>query len=80
MAAESPSPKSDNLRRLGTRLLVGGLVLAAIGAVAILAAGGPIDVVGSLVTALGSLAAVAGLGLVLSGVVGGRAAKGKPFA
>ena len=80
MAAQSPSPKSDNLRRLGTRLLIGGLAVAIVGAVAIVAGGGPVDVVGSLLAAVGGLAALAGLGLVLSGVVGGRAAKGKPFA
>ena len=80
MAAETPSPKSDNLRRLGTRLLAGGLVVAVVGVIVLVAGRGPLDVIGSLVTALGSLAALAGLGLVLSGVVGGRAAKDKPFA
>jgi hypothetical protein len=80
VAAETPSPKSDNLRRLGTRLLAGGLVVAVVGVIVLVAGRGPLDVIGSLVTALGSLAALAGLGLVLSGVVGGRAAKDKPFA
>ena len=80
MAAESPSPRSDNLRRLGIRFLIGGLVVGVIGAVALIAGGGPLDVVGSLLAAIGALVGVVGLGLVLSGVVGGRAAKGKPFA
>jgi hypothetical protein len=80
VAGDSPSPKSDNLRRLGTRLLAGGLVVAVLGVVVLVVGRGPIDVIGSLVTAVGALLALAGLGLVLSGLVGGRAAKDKPFA
>ena len=56
------------------------VILAAVGAAMIVVSDGPLDVIGSLAAALGTLTGITGLTLVISALIARRAEKGKPFA
>ena len=70
----------ERRRRTGIRLLVIAVILAAIGAAMIVGSDGPLDVIGSLAAAPGTLTGITGLTLVISTLIARRAEKGKPFA
>ena len=71
---------SGNQRATGSRLLLGGGVLFAVGLVLMLAGSGFVDFLGVALAALATPATLGGLALFASGAVGGRAAQQKPFA
>ncbi len=71
---------AGKLRSSGVRFLVLGIVLAAVSVALILPGAGVVDVIGVTVAVLASLAIVAGVGLLIAGLVAGRMDRGKPFA
>ena len=79
MASDLPKDL-ERRSRTGTRLLVIAVILAAVGAAMIVVSDGPLDVIGSLAAALGTLTGITGLTLVISALIARRAEKGKPFA
>lgn len=79
MASDLPKDL-ERRSRTGTRLLVIAVILAAVGAAMIVGSDGPLDVIGSLAAALGTLTGITGLTLVISALIARRAEKGKPFA
>ena len=80
MATEPVGRNSGRQRGIGVRFLGLGLVLGLAGAVLIVVGSGVLDVLGTVIAALACLALVVGAGLLVSGLVGGRMARGKPFA
>jgi ABC-type polysaccharide/polyol phosphate export permease len=80
VATEPLGRNSDRLRTLGLRFLGLAVGLGVIGAILILLGAGVLDVLGTVVAVVASVALVVGVGLLLSSLVGGRMAKGKPFA
>jgi hypothetical protein len=71
---------ADRQNTTGSRLLLLGGVLFAIGLVLMLVGKDTVDFVGIAFAALAAPPTVAGLALVLSGLVGHRASQRKPFA
>jgi len=71
---------AGQLRTIGTRLLLGGGVLFAIGLVLMLATDGFGDFAGILLAALATPPSLGGLALLVSGLFARRAAEHKPFA
>lgn len=71
---------SGSQRRNGVRLLLGGAVMIVLGLLVVLVAHGFGNFVGIALAVLGAPPAMAGVALVLSGAVGGRAAQRKDFA
>ena len=67
-------------RRTGSRLLLAGGVLFAVGLGLMLVGDGAADFAGVALAALSTPLTLAGLALMASGVVGGRASQQKPFA
>ena len=80
MATEPLGRNSDRHRGIGVRFIVLALGLGVAGAILIVVGSGVLDVVGTVIAVLASLALVVGAGLLVSGLVGGRMARGKPFA
>jgi hypothetical protein len=71
---------SGTQRSTGSRLLLLGGVLFAVGLVLMLATDGAGDFVGVVFAALSTPPTLAGIAMLLSGLVGGRAAQHKDFA
>ena len=80
MATEPLGRNSDRHRAIGVRFIALALVLGVAGAILIVVGSGVLDVLGTVIAVLASLALVVGAGLLVSGLVGGRMARGKPFA
>ena len=80
MATDPVGRNSDRYRGIGVRFLGLAVVLGLAGAILIVVGSGVLDVLGTVIAVLASLALVVGAGLLVSGLVGGRMAKGKPFA
>ena len=67
-------------RTTGSRLLLAGGVLFALGLVLMLAGDGFADFIGVLLSALAAPPTLAGVALLMAAAVGGRASQQKPFA
>jgi hypothetical protein len=80
VATEPLGRNSTRLRGIGVRFLGLAVVLALAGAILIVVGGGVLNVLGIVIALAASLALVIGAGLLVSSLVGGRMAKGKPFA
>ena len=79
--ATTPGPERDaKMLQTGSRLLLLGGVLAAIGIVLMLALDGTAAGIGIAIASLACVPTLAGLGMWLSGFVSRRARAGKPFA
>ena len=81
----TPAPEREGKQKsTGTRLLVIGLAVIAIGVVILLALSGSDSGtpkgIGVAFISLGSLPTIAGLVLIGSAAISGRSRKGKPFA
>ena len=68
------------MKRLGSRLLIGGAVLALIGLVLVLLLEGTANGIGLVFLVLGCLPCVAGIALLGSALISERERAGKPFA
>ena len=80
MATEPLGRNTNRWRGIGLRFLGLALVLALAGAILIVVGGGVLDVLGTVIAVVASVALVVGAGLLVASLVGGRMAKGKPFA
>lgn len=80
MAIEPLRRNSERQRGIGVRFLGLAVVLGVPGAILIVVGGGVLDVLGTVIAVLASLSLVVGAGLLVSSLVGGRMARGKPFA
>jgi hypothetical protein len=78
--ASTPKGRDRAMVANGTRLLILGAVMIAIGIALVLVLDGLGDGIGVAVAGLGSVPAVGGLGLLVSGLVERRSRAGKPFA
>jgi hypothetical protein len=80
MATTPPAQRDDKMVANGSRLLLLGGVLAAIGIVLMVALDGTAAGIGIAIASLATVPTLGGLGLWLSGMVSRRARAGKPFA
>jgi hypothetical protein len=80
VATEPVGRNSDRQRGIGVRFLGVAAVLGLAGAILIVVGSGVIDVLGTVIAVIACLALVVGAGLLVSGLVGRRMARGKPFA
>ena len=78
--ATPPAERDRDMKRNGSRLLLLGGILAAIGFAIMLPLEGTAAGIGIAIASLATVPTVAGLALFLSGVVNARARSGKPFA
>ena len=80
MAVNRPAERDANMLATGSKLLLLGGVLAAIGIVLMIVFDGTAAGIGVAIASLACVPTLAGLGLWLSGFVSRRARAGKPFA
>lgn len=80
MAIEPLRRNSERQRGIGVRFLGLAVVLGVPGAILIVVGGGVLDVLGTVIVVLALLSLVVRAGLLVSSLVGGRMARGKPFA
>jgi hypothetical protein len=78
--ASTPKGRDSALVANGTRLLIAGGVMIAIGIALVLLLDGLGDGIGVAVGALGAVPALGGLGMLFAGLVERRSRAGKPFA
>jgi hypothetical protein len=78
--ASTPTGRDRAMVANGTRLLIAGAVMIAIGIALVLLLDGLGDGVGVAIASLGAVPALGGLGLLLSGLFERRSRAGKPFA
>lgn len=80
MAIEPLRRNSERQRGVGVRFLGLAVVLGVPGAILIVVGGGVLDVLGTVIVVLALLSLVVRAGLLVSSLVGGRMARGQPFA
>lgn len=80
MAIEPLRRNSERQRGIGVRFLGLAVVLGVPGAILIVVGGGVLDVLGTVIVVLALLSLVVRAGLLVSSLVGGRMARGQPFA
>jgi uncharacterized membrane protein HdeD (DUF308 family) len=80
MSAVPPPERDRKLSGTGTRLLLVGIVLVAIGVALFIPLNGTAAGIGAAIGFLGALPLIAGLVLMVSAAVSRRSRAGKPFA
>jgi hypothetical protein len=80
MATTPPAQRDDKMVENGSRLLLLGGILAAVGIVLMVLLDGTAAGIGIAIASLATVPTLGGFGLWISGMVSRRARAGKPFA